>query len=164
MSKSKTYLICNNCNKSFYSGHKNSKFCSKDCYYKSKINKIAVPSRYKGGKYTNTQGYILIKLPEHKNSNSDGYIREHIIVMEKNIGRYLNNEEIIHHKNGNKSDNRIENLLLTTKSEHRKIHSIYKQDIKDKIFEELNINWNISRVSKLFNITRNSIYRFISQK
>ena len=48
---------------------------------------------------------------------------QHRLVMEAYIGRYLNKEEIIHHINGNKSDNRIENLLITNNHEHLQYHS-----------------------------------------
>lgn len=45
------------------------------------------------------------------------------VTMEKYIGRKLKTEEIIHHKNGDTFDNKIENLLLTNRSEHKKIHN-----------------------------------------
>ena len=77
--------------------------------------------RWNGGKMIDKNGYILIKKREHPFSNNSGYIREHRLVMEQHIGRYLNPEEIVHHMNHNPSDNRIENLMLiNNSSEHIK--------------------------------------------
>lgn len=61
-------------------------------------------------------GYILTRKKEHPHSQKGtGYIFEHIIVMEKKLGRFLMSNENVHHKNGVKDDNRIENLELWVK-------------------------------------------------
>ena len=57
-------------------------------------------------------GYVLIFNPEHPNANSGNRIFEHRLVMEKKLGRYLESNEIVHHLNGIKNDNRPENLYL----------------------------------------------------
>lgn len=64
------------------------------------------------GRFINTQGYVDLFKPEHKNSKRGGYILEHRYVMSLALGRPLNDKEYVHHKNGNKLDNRLENLEL----------------------------------------------------
>lgn len=67
-------------------------------------------------------GYVLVYRPDHPAADLTGYVLEHRIIMEGIIGRLLTCDEIVHHRNGNKKDNRIENLMLTTRSAHAKIH------------------------------------------
>jgi len=67
---------------------------------------------WKGGKFKDGNGYIKIKMREHLFANSSGYVTEHRLVMEKKIGRFLKPYEMVHHKNGIRNDNRIENLQL----------------------------------------------------
>ncbi len=68
------------------------------------------------------KGYILAYAPLHPHAHKDGYIMLHTVKMERHIGRYLANDEVVHHINHNKEDNRIENLLLMTKREHMSMH------------------------------------------
>ena len=67
-------------------------------------------------------GYILLRIKDHPNSNPNGYIREHRVVLEESLGRLLRREELVHHVNGVRDDNRIENLLLlSSQSEHLRV-------------------------------------------
>lgn len=78
---------------------------------------------YKGGRIINTQKYILILKPDHPFANNDGYVREHRLVMEEYLGRYLSPKEVVHHINGDTEDNRIENLeLLASSNIHGILH------------------------------------------
>lgn len=71
---------------------------------------------WKGGRRIE-DGYVLMYLPSHPRSKSNGYVREHTLVMEKKIGRYLLQDENVHHVNGVKHDNRPNNLELWSKSQ-----------------------------------------------
>jgi hypothetical protein len=78
-------------------------------------------ARWKGG-VTYQRGYKLIHASDHPFNNRN-YVFEHRLVMEKKLGRYLGPEAVVHHINGNRSDNRIKNLrLFSNDSEHRKFH------------------------------------------
>ena len=66
---------------------------------------------WRGGRVIN-QGYVLIKAPDEPGAHANGYIPEHRFVMQRHIGRMLRPEETVHHKNGNRLDNRLENLEL----------------------------------------------------
>jgi len=68
----------------------------------------------KGGRIIDKFGYIQIWKPEHPNAKIAGYIHEHRLVMSEKIGRPLLSHENVHHKNGKRSDNRLENLELWT--------------------------------------------------
>lgn len=76
--------------------------------------------RWKGGRWTNDQGYILVLRPDHPFADRHGYVREHRLVMEKSIGRYLDPKEVVHHMNHQRGDNRIENLKLFPSNGHHK--------------------------------------------
>jgi len=73
----------------------------------------------KGGRIKDRFGYIQIWKPEHPNAKIAGYIHEHRLVMSEHLRRPLEGSESVHHKNGIKDDNRLENLELMTKRVHR---------------------------------------------
>ncbi len=72
---------------------------------------------WKGGKIK-THGYYALLRPDHPYADKRGYVFEHRLVMEKHLGRYLRRDEVVHHKNGKKDDNRLSNLVLMTRYEH----------------------------------------------
>ncbi len=67
-------------------------------------------------------GYECVYLPQHPHARTNGYVYIHRIVMENHLGRILDSNEHVHHKNENRKDNRIENLGLVTNSQHGNIH------------------------------------------
>ena len=81
-----------------------------------------------GHKKQRCDGYIALYFPDHPKSNRDGYIMEHVLIMECFIGRWIKDDEVVHHKNRNRQDNRIENLQLLTKSEHARLHALERHN------------------------------------
>jgi len=113
--------ICSieNCN-SFVEGNS---YCHKhNCKFKKYGNPLG--GREQGvGKYARN-GYWLVLRKNWPTSRKDGYVLEHRYVMENYLGRSLEKDEIVHHKNGIRTDNRIENLELLKLTEHYKGHKI----------------------------------------
>ena len=67
---------------------------------------------WKGGRNVDADGYALVHYPSHPFCDRHGYVREHRLVMETALNRYLTQDEVVHHKNKNKLDNSIGNLEL----------------------------------------------------
>ena len=82
---------------------------------------------WKGGRFTDQNGYILILKPNHPFVAKNHYVPEHRLVAEKELGRYLTKTEIIHHINEIKTDNRSENLyLFSNRASHLSYHQLLK--------------------------------------
>lgn len=77
------------------------------------------PVRTKTGQpWVNHSGYIVRYMPEHPNANKgNGTVMDHTVVMVEHLGRPLLPHENAHHKNGDRKDNRIENLELWSTSQ-----------------------------------------------
>jgi hypothetical protein len=143
--KSEITITCPTCNKEFKATPSNikrngDKFCSPECYHVSRIGKVGGMAGKKHSESTKKKmrearerrgyvyktcitrdGYKMIRVPNHPYRTKQGYVKEHKLVMEKIIGRYILPQEIVHHINGIKDDNRPENLkLFANSSEHHK--------------------------------------------
>lgn len=82
-----------------------------------------------GGRTTHSEGYPLVMKWGHPRANSRGYVYEHVLVTELKIGRYLKPQEVVHHIDGDKTNNDPENLFLCKDHlEHMKLHAEAKAD------------------------------------
>ena len=79
-------------------------------------------NNWRGGRIID-RGWVRVWKPEHPHASQSGYMKEHRLVMEKHLGRYLRADEMIHHINQNRSDNRIENLKIISIGEHSILHN-----------------------------------------
>lgn len=68
--------------------------------------------RRKSDRRVDGYGYVVVYAPDHPNAQAHGWVLEHRKVMADHLGRRLDDDEVPHHKNGIRSDNRIENLEL----------------------------------------------------
>lgn len=101
------------------------KFCSRRCKgsYMSKRSGAETPN-YKRGYIIDKSGYKQVLVKNHSRPHK----LEHRLVVERAIGRELLPDEHIHHKDHDKLNNHIDNLVITNSSDHRRIHPIARND------------------------------------
>lgn len=120
MKSGTVYIRCDNCNEEFKSfacynkRERKHRFCSKECEAEFKTYDNIGDSR-KGGYICSRSGYKRVQYKGRK-------IEEHRLIMMDYLGRELKTYEHVHHINGNKLDNRIENLKVVTRWEHPSYH------------------------------------------
>lgn len=122
--------VCDNCGKEFWTykcydkRNRKHRFCSRKCSGAfSSLKNTA--EHWTGGCIGKTTGYRYISI-------NGKQVGEHILVMERALGRKLAKGEVVHHINGIKTDNRLENLKLMTNEEHVHLHAKGKTIIECK--------------------------------
>ena len=118
---------CLHCNKEFYvipQRIKTAKYCSKKCFDDiRRYKEIKSPEEKK--KYLDNKGYLVFCYFIWKNGKPiKKEKRWSRYLMEKKIGKLLTKNDYVHHINGIKTDDRIENLELTTPRKHAKLHKL----------------------------------------
>lgn len=116
--------ICKQCGKEFETykspSRDNPKFCSLKCIGESQ--KGENNPAYNGGKYK-SNGYYVLFMPNHPNKQAKNIIFEHRFIMECKIGRYLSEEEVVHHIDFDKLNNEPNNLMLfDSQKDHLAFH------------------------------------------
>lgn len=107
--------------------------------------------QYNGGKTKNPLGYIFVRDFSHHKSNSMGYIGEHILVAEKILGKYLPDKAVVHHVDGNPSNNNPNNLVICENSAY---HLFLHRKIRAKK-ECGNANWRKCKYCKQYDDPEN---------
>lgn len=77
--------------------------------------------------FVDPKGYVRAFVKDHPHSNK-GFVLYHRLVLEAHLGRYLTSDEVVHHINEVKTDNRLENLYLCSAEEHVQIHNRYRHN------------------------------------
>lgn len=118
---------CPVCNQEFTQKRKEQLFCSVSCRQKNngkgrKGQKTGPQSKQYVQRLTK-DGYLRMYAGKHPYANGRKEIHVHVMVMEMHIGRSLFPGECVHHKNGIKTDNRLENLELMQHTDHSAQHS-----------------------------------------
>lgn len=154
----------------------------KQIMYSLKINNQYI--NVTGRKLSN-KGYVLLCVKGHPNGDINGYVFEHRLMMEVELNRFLERDEVIHHLNGIKHDNRIENLQLMKCGEHTSIHhigikrSLATRNLLSKKRKEMNLTkenhpqykhvdvkemvalknkgWSYTDIGKVFNLHRKTV-------
>ena len=112
LNSKKMLRYCKKCDRQFWTYRERNVFCSRACYEEARHE----DGFYKYRRWLCSAGYYKICIGGGKSRE------EHRLIAEKALGRKLKRTEIVHHINGNKQDNRNENLLICTKGYHHWLH------------------------------------------
>ena len=122
--------MCEGCGNEFTRSNRKQYMCS-DCrkLYKKPKKVLTIPERLENQdrKLDHRSGYAYIYAPEHPEANTRGYVYEHRVVAEQKIGRRLEKNEVVHHKDEVRSNNDPNNLEVMDRKEHARFHNMGKR-------------------------------------
>lgn len=157
-------FVCKTCGKEFFvpqyaiNYRPTIKYCSTNCYHSATRKQptirnclycgteFIVQTKHKDKKFCNTKCACAYKSAQSRKptlgANGYKYVwfsdgsgeREHRFIMEQTIGRKLNRDEIVHHLDGNRSNNDISNLVIMSRKEHSRIHRKMELESGKKLF------------------------------
>ena len=112
-------MNCKNCGNQI--NRQQAKYCSVECYRKAKAKRY-----YR----RHNIGYLRVYCPTHPKANTWGYVYEHRLIIEQKLRRTLSENEVVHHKNGKRWDNRLENLEVMQATDHCRLKRENKKNHK----------------------------------
>jgi len=123
---------CENCGAAIWRPplSRNQRFCGHKCRALA-MNSGRHSPNWKGGRKVSVRGYVLVYLPGHQMADSNGYVKEHRLIASCVFGRNLSPKEAVHHVNGDRADNRPENLQVMSIGEHISFHQTGRAVSKD---------------------------------
>lgn len=89
--------------------------------------------------------FVLVYKPQHPRAVAEGYVAEHYLVAEKEMGRLLTPDEEVRHKNGNTQDNRPSNLEVISFSKDYNARSLAENDGEKRISTKVSIHCKFQR-------------------
>lgn len=120
-------ITCIHCGAAFTPKRKEQALCSVTCRQahngKCRRGQKTGPSKSEYKRRLTKDGYYRVYCAHHPFADGRKEMHEHDLVMERKIGRRLMPTECVHHRNGIKTDNRMENLEVMSHSEHSSLHN-----------------------------------------
>lgn len=106
------------------------KYCSRQCRARTGANN----PNWRGGRIKDAFGRVMVYAPEHPGVRLFGgtHIFEYRLIAEQSLGRLLTEGEIVHHKNGDHTDNSPKNLEVMTQAEHARLHMIERRRNRER--------------------------------